>query len=257
MEFENKVYHSKVFKDCSEFLIEGISDVSKQILSFGYEFLAPIENYLENYKEYLDSHLLLIKMRDILFEKDKFSNLKIYKDVDNKVKNYLEKKNLLKKPLQYYSWILDSIIKSINNLKEWRIISVKSEQIFKTSKELFEYQAFLSYSSIDKALSFWIFQYFKERNIFLYVDWMFGKYYDNGVNSKDQLEIEIKNSIKFIYLRTLNSEISSGKYTRSWCGWEIGRSYQYHVNNQYICDDFAIGPINSPSILDGFKEFTG
>lgn len=257
MEFENKVYHSQIFRDCSEHLIDEISDSSKEILSFGYEFLAPIEKYLEDNKESLDSNLLLIKMKDILSEKNKFSDLKIYNDLENKINGYLENRNLSKKPLQYYSWILDSIIKSINNLKEWKIISLQSEQIYKLPKELFDYQVFLSYSSIDKAVSFWVFQYFRERNIFLYVDWMFGKYYDNGVDSKEQLENEIRKSKKFIYLRTLNSENFTGKYTRSWCGWEIGRSYQYHINNQYICNDFAVGPISSPSILDGFKEFVG
>ena len=28
MEFKNKVYHSQIFRDCSEHLIDGISDTS-------------------------------------------------------------------------------------------------------------------------------------------------------------------------------------------------------------------------------------
>lgn len=86
---------------------------------------------------------------------------------------------------------------------------------------------------------------------------MFGKYYDSGIDSKKKLKQEIRRSDKFVYLRTLNSEQSGGKYTRSWCGWEIGISNGYNSGDQYHCDDFAVSPIVSPSILDGFKEFIG
>ncbi len=221
-------------------------------MSFGEKFLSPIERFIIDNKNQLASKELIFKIKESLEINYNYSNLPVYKSIQKKIDSYIDNNRFSKKPLEYYSWILDTIINYINKSSEWDV-AVENNKEYPHNK----IQFFLSYSSIDKALTFWMYQYFKERNVFLYVDWMFGKYYDSGIDSKKKLEDELSKSEKFIYLRTLNSEISGGKYTRSWCGWEIGRSYQYHNDNQYHCDDFAVEPINSPNILDGFKEFYG
>ena len=231
-----------------------------------YFFLSPIEAFLEKNKEKLDSKELVFTIRESLSQSlddnPNYSGLPVYKKIEKKVNIYLHN-GFTKDALQYYSWILDELINSINKSNEWNTIVDSNEwnenDITKDRKNMYPYssQVFLSYSSIDKALTYWLYRYFNERHVFLYVDWMFGKYYDSGIDSKKHLEKVISQSDKFLYLRTLNSEQAGGKYTRSWCGWEIGISNGYNDGYQYHCDDFAVSQIVSPSILDGFKDFIG
>ncbi len=255
MELRKKVYHSQVFRDCIGFFENNniIGTSIKSTLSFGYKFLQPIEMYLETNNNPVSKNLIYL-IKESLDNNQIYSDLEIYSILYKKINNYIKNNKFSKKPLEYYSWILDALINQINKDNDWNemVEKIHNDYVEDNNK-----QVFLSYSSIDKALTFWMYQYFKERSVFLYVDWMFGKYYDSGIDSKRQLENELLKSTSFLYLRTLNSEISGGKYTRSWCGWEIGRSYQYHTDKQYHCDDFAVPPILSPNILDGFKEFLG
>ena len=193
MEFNKKVYHSQVFRDCAIYFDdnEQRKDSIKRILFFGAKFLSPIENYLESNKSQLDSERLIYKIRDSLENNYEYSNLSIYKSLNKKIYSYINRRNkkFTKKPLEYYSWVLDDIVNQINKSEEWDEII---DRILSNDK-INENQVFLSYSSIDKSLSFWMYQYFRERNVFLYVDWMFGKYYDSGIDSKNKLEHELLN----------------------------------------------------------------
>ena len=89
-------------------------------------------------------------------------------------------------------------------------------------------QVFLSHAYIDKLYSYVLFQFFLEKGIYLYVDWMHEEAQTDGRQLKNILNKELSHSEQLLFLRTTNSElcIQGQHYIRPWCMWEIGNYYR-------------------------------
>ena len=95
-------------------------------------------------------------------------------------------------------------------------------------------QVFLSHAFDDKLYTLSLFIFMYERDIFLYVDWMFTRPFGNGENIKINLSNELSKSLQLLFLRTINSEfnIRGSGNIRGWCSWELGNFYIQNKGNR-------------------------
>lgn len=93
-------------------------------------------------------------------------------------------------------------------------------------------KAFLSYAYDDSFYTLGLFLLFLDQGILMYVDWIFNDTIDDIGELKKILSEIMSNCRYFIFLRTLNSELSmqGNSQIRQWCSWEIGTFYQYSNN---------------------------
>ena len=85
----------------------------------------------------------------------------------------------------------------------------------------------LSHAFDDHLYTFSLFLFMLKNQVFLYVDWLFCKPLNNGIEIKKNLENELALASQLLFLRTVNSEFSikgSGNI-RGWCSWELGSFY--------------------------------
>ncbi|HFI0329322.1 TPA: hypothetical protein ACGO26_000716 [Streptococcus suis] len=88
-------------------------------------------------------------------------------------------------------------------------------------------RVFLSHAFDDHLYTFSLFLFMLKNQVFLYVDWLFCKPLNNGIEIKKNLENELALASQLLFLRTVNSEFSikgSGNI-RGWCSWELGSFY--------------------------------
>lgn len=80
-------------------------------------------------------------------------------------------------------------------------------------------RVFLSHAFDDHLYTFSLFLFMLKNQVFLYVDWLFCKPLNNGIEIKKNLENELALASQLLFLRTVNSEFSikgSGNI-RGWC----------------------------------------
>ena len=229
------VKHSAVFSDCANF----INGQNQSVLNLKcalrdaselFNKLEKGENENSQIKHYIEIY-----------------NSNYFKFINKEIERYNFSEPFNEKD---YFYILNSTIRYINRLNGWRIYESSNYEFDRANKK----QVFLSYSSLDKAYSFWLYHYFRQNGLFLYVDWMHGRYYLNGVNSKASLLNEITKSNQFLFLHTSSSYLQYYKnHLSEWCAWEIGASTAAR-KEQFEVMSYGASKAKSPSILDGFKN---
>lgn len=120
-------------------------------------------------------------------------------------------------------------------------------------------QVFLSHAYEDKAYTGALFDYFYNRGIYLYVDWMHQKELNDGREIKRGLKSELRRSSQLLFLRTLNSEldIQGKQYLKPWCSWELGGFYNANnPNEKYLLNLYSVDGYKNTQ-LHGLKLFTG
>ena len=163
-------------------------------------------------------------------------------------------------------YLFNSIINVLNEINNKVLDSLKIQSnYFSRDSEIlgkrFRNRVFLSHAFDDRLYTFSLFVFMLEKDIFLYIDWIFSPEFDNGEQIKDNLSERIFDSNQLLFLRTVNSELSirgSGNI-RGWCSWELGTFYS--IKNKY--DKFYIELYKSKTIqkrnkqLDGIKPLKG
>ena len=122
-------------------------------------------------------------------------------------------------------------------------------------------QVFLSHAYDDRLYALALFEYFYQRGIYLYVDWMHQGKMDDGIVLKRDLQNELDNSVQLLFLRTVNSELDiQGKHMlRSWCAWELGNFYRKESTEKYMLNLYSVESYkkNINIQLHGLKLYTG
>lgn len=121
--------------------------------------------------------------------------------------------------------IFNGIIKELCSFN-YALFSGNAEPVFSSTESM--PQVFLSHAYIDKLYSYALFQFFLEKGIYLYIDWMHEEAQTDSRKLKALLNMELSHSEQLLFLRTTNSElcIQGQHYIRPWCMWEIGNYYR-------------------------------
>ena len=134
-----------------------------------------------------------------------------------------------------------------------------------TAYEKKEYpQVFLSHAYDDKLYGLALFEYFRKKKIWLYVDWMNQGKQEDGNLLKKSLSYELRKSRQLVFLRSPKSELSiqGGHVIRPWCSWELGNFYgcccgvpdkRYEM---FLLNLYSVRPYDNP-MLQGMNVFTG
>lgn len=120
-------------------------------------------------------------------------------------------------------------------------------------------QVFLSHAYADRAYTWALFDYFYNRGIFLYVDWMHKDEQKDGRILKYDLKNELNKSSQLLFLRTLNSEldIQGKQYLKPWCSWELGGFYNgNNPNEKYLLNLYSVDGYQNVQ-YHGLKLFNG
>lgn len=250
-----------------------LRDILDDLLRFNIYILNGIENYF------------LISNDDSIFSIDTSELTEIYLDKINNIdinfyndilsENDIKKMQLIvdktadktkkgrNKDIYYLFNSIINVLNEINN-KVLDSLKIQSNYFSRDSEILgkrFRNQVFLSHAFDDRLYTFSLFVFMLEKDIFLYIDWIFSPEFDNGEQIKDNLSKRIFDSNQLLFLRTVNSELSirgSGNI-RGWCSWELGTFYS--IKNKY--DKFYIELYKSKTIqkrnkqLDGIKPLKG
>lgn len=120
-------------------------------------------------------------------------------------------------------------------------------------------QVFLSHAYVDKLYTAALFEYFYNRGVYLYVDWMHQGRQNDGRLLKQLLKSELDRSSQFLFLRTVNSELNiQGQHIiRHWCAWEIGNYYGQQSDEKYIVNLYSVKRFGKNPQLHGLKLYSG
>ena len=142
-------------------------------------------------------------------------------EIQNSKRKSRNKFNALIKALSDFN---DTVLDRFNETNEHELFE---SQIFKNNGISTEKQVFLSYAYEDKLYTIALYVYFRQYNIYLYIDWMHNGKTKDGIWLKQNLHQALVNSEQLIFLRTPNSELKIGgnNYIRPWCSWELGNFY--------------------------------
>lgn len=182
----------------------------------------------ESFKEYLNS-----KIRKSIYEKIKGSSSDEYKIIAI---------SIFKEIASYQNKIIQKCF-----ISPWFKID---ERIVTKSQP----QTFLSYAYYDKGISIGLYIYFKLNGGFLYVNWMWrGK--NPAIITKQKLDLKLRKSNQFLFLRTLNSELDyhGNSHIRQWCSWEIGNYYTKNNKQKFYLNFYGI--TNKNDLLSTFSVF--
>lgn len=244
-----------------------LRDILDDLLRFNIYILNGIENYF------------LISNDDSIFSIDTSELTEIYLDKINNIdinfyndilsENDIKKMQLIvdktadktkkgrNKDIYYLFNSIINVLNEINN-KVLDSLKIQSNYFSRDSEILgkrFRNQVFLSHAFDDRLYTFSLFVFMLEKDIFLYIDWIFSPEFDNGEQIKDNLSKRIFDSNQLLFLRTVNSELSirgSGNI-RGWCSWELGTFYS--IKNKY--DKFYIELYKSKTIQKRNKQLDG
>lgn len=254
-------------------LLEGV----EELLNKEYEKLDKKEIPQESSIIYDD--ILVVLSRNVkeseTYSSELKSNFAILKKLNKLEKLLNEAKNTKKKTWYSARRLVFHYLKQTTNLSE-KIFNIYTENIIevldgitddyfsdKNEVEIFsekiEKRAFLSYAYDDKLFTLGIFFMFLENEILLYIDWIFNEKTDDTEELKKELDFILSNCDYFIFLRTLNSELSiaGSKQIRQWCSWEIGRFYEYagtKKGTKFCINTFDIKEENN-ALLKNFRFF--
>lgn len=121
-------------------------------------------------------------------------------------------------------------------------------------------QIFLSYQMIDWVYTIGLYNMFKKRGWFLYVDWMHNGRLGNGKAIKNVLNPEIMGSSKFVSLPHHRLMHNLRVYTTNittWCAWEIGARFacaQARSEPKYLISTNI--ELSLPDMYDSFEIVT-
>ena len=179
---------------------------------------------------------------------------------DNKYFESEEFNKLLEKiAVQKIYYAFNSLINFLNE-KSNKIIFDLGIKINSEGLDVDRKQVFLSHAFEDKLYTYALFLYMYDKDINLYVDWLYNEEIKDGILLKRHLKNELNKSSQLLYLRSINSELrirGSGSI-RPWCSWELGSYYSiYDINKK---NKFYIEMYDRPDYkgvdnlqLDGIK----
>mgnify|MGYP000927618462 FL=1 len=159
-----------------------------------------------------------------------------YKNIENKIfVDFVKKIENVNDEFYAYNSLIN-LLNDINNtfIKDDIInIGYIKKRVMNDNGES-KNQVFLSHAFDDKLYTLSLFIFMYERDIFLYVDWMFTRPFGNGENIKINLSNELSKSLQLLFLRTINSEfnIRGSGNIRGWCSWELGNFYIQNKGNR-------------------------
>ena len=181
-----------------------------------------------------------------IFTKEKLLN--VYMDNVNLLERDLRENHFKKLNLDYRKiqeskdevYAFNALLKILNDINN-RVINGSEFNLYKYYAEnKFRFnnneenglktpinRVFLSHAFDDHLYTFSLFLFMLKNQVFLYVDWLFCKPLNNGIEIKKNLENELALASQLLFLRTVNSEFSikgSGNI-RGWCSWELGSFY--------------------------------
>ncbi|MFS7399214.1 hypothetical protein [Carnobacterium maltaromaticum] len=215
-------------------LLDGVEETSderilnNEPLSMIYDNLVLIlQRNIENCKSALfdiDS-IENIEFHDLELLLEKIPKNKTWYATRQLLFNYLKQVNILSEKLFKFYQI--DIELNLNSLQSDNFQDVDNFNL--VLNNTVRHRAFLSYSYDDKFYTLGIFLIFLENGILLYVDWIFNAKKADIKQLKYDIDMIMFRCDYFIFLRTLNSELSikGSRQIRQWCSWEIGRFYQY------------------------------
>lgn len=215
------------------------------------------EMFLDDYKYLLkinigilmdieSNYLVQSDYEQEIFTKEKL--LTVYKDNVNLLERDLRENHFKKLNLDYRKiqeskdevYAFNALLKILNDINN-RVINGSEFNLYKYYAEnKFRFnnneenglktpinRVFLSHAFDDHLYTFSLFLFMLKNQVFLYVDWLFCKPLNNGIEIKKNLENELALASQLLFLRTVNSEFSikgSGNI-RGWCSWELGSFY--------------------------------
>lgn len=215
------------------------------------------EMFLDDYKYLLkinigilmdieSNYLMQSDYEQEIFTKEKL--LTVYMDNVNLLERDLRENHFKKLNLDYRKiqeskdevYAFNALLKILNDINN-RVINGSEFNLYKYYAEnKFRFnnneenglktpinRVFLSHAFDDHLYTFSLFLFMLKNQVFLYVDWLFCKPLNNGIEIKKNLENELALASQLLFLRTVNSEFSikgSGNI-RGWCSWELGSFY--------------------------------
>ena len=215
------------------------------------------EMFLDDYKYLLkinigilmdieSNYLVQSDYEQEIFTKEKL--LTVYMDNVNLLERALRENHFKKLNLDYRKiqeskdevYAFNALLKILNDINN-RVINGSEFNLYKYYAEnKFRFnnneenglktpinRVFLSHAFDDHLYTFSLFLFMLKNQVFLYVDWLFCKPLNNGIEIKKNLENELALASQLLFLRTVNSEFSikgSGNI-RGWCSWELGSFY--------------------------------
>lgn len=254
-EFEKTKKHAEVFRELTKYFEKySFSEINN--LSFCLDISCKIAEIVENVV-FNDKYSVSDAKRKIL---NKTSSLNIdHYFLQNFIIKFdnipFNQNNSTDNLLFMYCRAINILVKELNSLNnEWGIaVKLIDENHFSNGPVP---HTFLSYSSLDKTYSFWLYLYFLENGGYLYVDWIDGIRYNDGAKSKNSLLSKIDESCQFLFLQTFNSAFYwwRAHSISSWCSWEIGCASSLIKIKKFTASVLGVPPLSSPNIIDDFDE---
>lgn len=155
--------------------------------------------------------------------------------------------------------IFNSLLNVLNDISKERLKNFKLVKEVQANNSSL-HQVFLSYAFEDRLYTLCLFMYFLSQGVTLYVDWLYCDSLPTGVNIKDNLTNELKNSKQFLFFRSANSElhIQGNVEIKGWCSWEMGTFYTLNNQNEkYYIGLYDEKDIDPKSQLNGFRKLVG
>lgn len=218
------------FLDQSLMLLDGLEG----LLPDGIDFNETLLRNLNRVEEVDNSKEFKINQLRASILKDKLDNKKSSLYVFNKMINHISK-------------ISESKFKLLDlDLFDMKEISQNN-------------QVFLSYAHSDKLYTCGLFLLFKSNGIFLFIDWMHNDIIEETTLLKNQIDLQLRKSNQFLFLRTFNSDLGiKGGRIRQWCSWEIGNYYCKKKDSKFFTEIYSQKEhSNTNNLLGNFKPLKG
>lgn len=251
-----------VINSCLEYLDEEYIDIRTSLMTF--KLL--IDGIDEDRYQQVDKYPFINNIDRIennIYHND-YLNYQLNNELIELAKGFLNKvdEDIKKKTFkEYFNGYLKFIIKYINKLQEWIIVSngIRLHYLndIQPNKDNSNRQniTFLSYAFDDNIFAYYLYMLFKRNNGFLYVDSFMNVPHKYGKDIKKTIYPWIIDADQFLFLK---SSVSDSSQIRQWCAWEIGVAYS---NNKLKgnCYYVSIEHKNKgkSSLLDDFKPMIG
>lgn len=253
--------------NASEFIQKNLKESSKEKLNRILEInIIMLKNIEERFL--ITSYPFSKNIEELIsLFSENIQTLKQSKFFESKNKTTEKFESLLKPNIDEF-YFFNDLIKLLNEISNDDVEkALNNRDVFDYTEATKKYmdfnQVFLSHAFDDKLYTFCLFLFMLEHDIFLYVDWMWSEEYDNGIDIKNNLLKELKNSKQLLFFRTINSEfiIRGSGNIRGWCSWELGSFYSIRRNN--LNEKFYIELYRSKKAkktnkqLDGIRPLKG
>ncbi len=242
---------------------KGKSDTIKYLLQYIIAVLKGLEDQLEtstsNFIDLVQTNTNASNTQEML--ESFIKNLRDEKQDNYRKKNYGIRINLNKKEPQNSKYILNDILNQITILVDETVnFSQLVLELEGSNINRNENQVFLSYAHMDKLYTLGLYFLFQTQGVYLFIDWMHNGLIDNVADLKNLLDIEMKRSRQFLFLRTSNSELGilGAGQIRQWCAWEIGNYYCKDLTNKFYTVIYYEDKITTENkLLQTFRPLIG